>query len=77
MNGVLPKKKADDTEEMLYQEAKRKRNERHYYRNLILRSIATLCMGVILMAFLEALGLPGFLFGLLLIILGAVYFNGF
>ena len=46
------KKEAYDLEEMLYQEAKRKRDERHYYRNLILRSVASLFIGMILMAFL-------------------------
>lgn len=67
------KKEAYDLEEMLYQEAKRKRDERHYYRNLILRSVASLFIGIILMAFLEAFGLGGLLVALLLCGCGAMF----
>ncbi len=67
------KREAYDLEEMLYQEAKEKRDERHYYRNLILRCVATFGIGTILMAFLEAFGLGGFLIALALCFFSAMY----
>ena len=36
------KEEFDDAEEVLDEDAERKRDERHYYRDLILRSVATL-----------------------------------
>lgn len=62
--------KLDDSGKMFHQESKNERNQRHYYRNLVLRSVATFCIGIILMAFLEALGLGGFFCGLLLALCG-------
>lgn len=54
--------KVEDPVEMLYQDAKRERDQRHYYRNLILRSVATFFIGTILAAFFDAFG-----FGALLV----------
>lgn len=56
----------EDAIEVLYDKPKKERDDRHYYRNLILRSIATFFIGSILMALLEAFGLGCFLFSLLL-----------
>lgn len=67
------KREAYDLEEMLYQEAKEKRNERHYYRNLVLRCVATFGIGVIFAAFLEAFGLGGFLIALALCLFSAMF----
>lgn len=68
-----PKDKPEDTVEMLYKHAKYERNQRHYYRYLVLRSVASFFIGIILMAFLEALGFFGFLFGLALFGLGLLF----
>lgn len=59
-------KKPEDPIEMLYQDAKRERDQRHYYRNLILRSISAFFIGSILLTFLEADSLCAFLFALAL-----------
>lgn len=50
-------------------------NYRRYYRNLILRSVITFFAGTILMAFFEALGLGGLLFGAALLLLGGLFFK--
>lgn len=60
------KEEFDDAEEVFDEDAERKRDERHYYRDLILRSVATLGIGTILSAFLHALGFRGFLVALAL-----------
>lgn len=67
------KREADYLEEMLYQEAKNKRNERHYYRNLILRCVATFGIGTIFAAFLKAFGLGGFLIALALCLFSTMF----
>ena len=64
------KEEFDHSGEVFHQEAHHKRNQRHYYRNLVLRSVATFCIGIVLMAFLEALGLGGLFCGLLLALCG-------
>lgn len=56
----------EDAIEVFYDKPEKERDDRHYYRNLILRSIATFFIGSILMALLEAFGLGCFLFSLLL-----------
>lgn len=66
------KEKAKNVVKMLYEKAKYKRYEWHYYLNLILRSVTSFFVGVIIMAFLEAFGLGAALFGLVLCFLGAV-----
>ena len=55
-----------DWEEPFREDAEKKRDDRHYYRNLILRSVSTFCIGSILMAFFQAFGLGGLLVGLAL-----------
>ena len=55
------KEKRNDAVEMLYQDAKHERDKRHYYRNLVLRSVSAFFIGSILLAFLEARGLREFL----------------
>lgn len=65
-----PKEIPHYSDEVLDKYAREKREDRRYYRNLILRTITTFCMGIILSAFLEALGLFGFLFGFLLCVFG-------
>ena len=67
------KAKADDPIEVLYKEAKYKRYQRHYYRNLVLRSVSSFFIGLILMAFLEAFGFPGLIIGLALCGFGALF----
>ena len=57
------------------EEEREKRYKNAQYRNLVLRSVATFCVGIILMAFLEATGLGGFLFGLALFLLGGLFFK--
>ena len=67
------KDKPEDPVEVLYQHAKRERDQRHYYRNLILRSISTFFIGMILLAFLEADGLGAFLFALVLCLFSMLF----
>lgn len=55
------KEKRKDAVEMFYQDAKHERDKRHYYRNLVLRSVSAFFIGSILLAFLEARGLREFL----------------
>lgn len=50
-----------DWEEPFHEDAEEKRDDRHYYRNLILRSVSTFCIGSILMAFFQAFGFGGLL----------------
>lgn len=59
--------------EMLDEHTKDKRYKRNYYRNLILRSVATFIIGVIFAAFLDAHGLPTAFFGIALFLLGVGY----
>ena len=47
----------DDLQKVLRQKAKHKSDQRHYYRDLILRSVATFVIGLVLMALLETFGL--------------------
>lgn len=56
----------NDTPKVLGDDAKRKREDRRYYRNLILRSVATFVVGSILCSFFESGGLCGGILGLLL-----------
>ena len=70
MSAKKCKEEFDHSSKVLHQESNHKRNQRHYYRNLILRSVSTFCIGIILMAFLEALGLGGLFCGLLLALCG-------
>lgn len=69
--------KINDARKVFHQQAENKRNDRHYYRNLVLRSVASFFVGVILSALLKTFGLGVFLFGLILCLLGAaiVYFG--
>lgn len=46
-----------DLQKVLRQKAKHKGDQRHYYRDLILRSVATFVIGLVLMALLETFGL--------------------
>lgn len=57
---------AEEPGEMLSNHAKSERDERHYYRNLILRSVSAFLIGAILIAFLKAFGLGSFIVCLLL-----------
>lgn len=67
------KDKPEDPVEVLYQHAKRERDQRHYYRNLVLRSVSTFFVGMILLAFLEADGLGAFLFALVLCLFSMLF----
>lgn len=51
---------------MLNKQAQKKVADRKHYRDLILISISTFCIGAILSAFLDSFGLGVFFFGLLL-----------
>ena len=59
--------------------AEDKRNARPNYRgryfNFVLRSVKALFTGMVLMAFFEALGFGGFLFGAALFFLGRSFFH--
>ena len=46
-----------ELQKVLRQKAKHKSDQRHYYRDLILRSVATFVIGLVLMALLETFGL--------------------
>lgn len=65
--------KPEDPVEVLYQHAKRERDQRHYYRNLVLRSVSTFFIGMILLTFLEADSFGAFLFALLLCLFSMLF----
>ena len=48
---------ANNGKEMLREQAEHKGDQRHYYRNLCLRSVATFGIGLVLMALLKTYGL--------------------
>lgn len=60
-------------EEVFCDKPEKKRYKGHYYRNLILRSISTFFIGLILTAFLKALGFGVFLFGCFLCAFGILF----
>lgn len=64
----------NDLAEMLDEQTKKKRDDRHYYRNTVLRSVSAFFIGAILSAFLETFGFGCFLCGLLLCALSALCF---
>lgn len=55
-----------DYTKILYQEAKREYKKRHYYRILVLRSVAAFFIGLILSVLFKALSLGAFLIALAL-----------
>lgn len=55
---------------MLYQDAKHEYKKRHYYRDLVLRSVAALFIGMILTAFFKSFGIGTLLVALVLCGLG-------
>lgn len=58
-----------DPREVFGEDAQDKRDDRHYYCNLILSSVASFLVGAILLAFYKALGLGGLFIGSLLCLL--------
>ena len=64
--------KRDNSENVICNHIEYKRDQRHYYRNLILSSVSSFFLGAILKAFLNTLGFGVFLFGLLLCLFGGV-----
>lgn len=66
-------KGADRTQyagEMFHDHTKRKAEKRRYYRNLILTSITTFCVGTVLSALFDSFGLGGALIGAFLVFAG-------
>lgn len=60
----------DKLREIRHEQAKQKRDQRHDYRNFILRCVVTFFCGAIVGAFGKALGFGGFLYGVFLFALG-------
>lgn len=62
-----------DGREVLNDKTKYKRDNGHYYRNLVLSCLITFFTGNILCAFLDTFGFGAFLFGCLLFALGVLF----
>ena len=67
------KDKPENPIEVRYWRAKRERDQLHFYRNLVLRSVSTFFISMILLAFLEADGLGAFLFALVLCLFSMLF----
>ena len=59
---------------MFHNDAQNKCDNRHEYRNLILRSIASFFIGAILCALFQSLGLGGLLIGIALCFFAELFF---
>ena len=67
----------NDSGVMFHDDTEKKRDDRHYYRNLVLRSVASFLIGAILSAFFKMLGLGGLIFGILLCLLSGYLAKSF
>ena len=66
---------SNDPEEVFCEETDQQWNEGHYYRDLVLRSVASFFVGAILSAFYKTLGFSGAFLGVLLCLLSGFLFR--